>query len=149
MDSAMRISEAAGLAIHAVTVLARLGDGEPIKLSRLAELLRASEAHLGKVMHRLAQARVVSSRRGPSGGFTLGPRASELTLLDVYEMIDGPLDAGSCLMGYLACPFGGCILGDAVGSINSYVRDVLGRQKIDELADTSVRLPRLVAAERI
>ncbi|MDJ0762700.1 MAG: Rrf2 family transcriptional regulator [Myxococcota bacterium] len=134
MDSALKISEAAGLAIHAVTILARVGRGQPVKLSRMAGLLSASEAHLGKVMHRLAQAKVVTSRRGPSGGFTLGPRASEMTLLDLYEMIDGPLGENNCLMGYLGCPLGGCVLGDAVGSINAHVRQTLGSKRISDLA---------------
>jgi len=134
MDTALKISEAAGLAIHAVTILARTGGDEPVKLSRIARLLGASEAHLGKVMHRLAQARVVSSKRGPSGGFTLGPRAAAMTLLDVYEMIDGPLGESKCLMGYMACPLGGCVLGDAVQSINEHVRSTLGNQRISDLS---------------
>jgi len=135
MEGALKISEAAGLAIHAVTILARLGHGEPVKLSRMAALLNASEAHLGKVMHRLAQARVVTSKRGPTGGFTLGPRAEEMTLLDLYEMIDGPLGDNTCLMGYLGCPLGGCVLGDAVGSINEHVRKTLGNRRISDLAE--------------
>jgi Rrf2 family protein len=135
MDSALKISEAAGLAIHAVTILARLGKGQPVKLSRMAKLLNASEAHLGKVMHRLAQAKVVTSKRGPTGGFTLGPRAAEMTLLDLYEMIDGPLGEHTCLMGYLSCPLGGCVLGNAVGSINEHVRSTLGNQRIADLAE--------------
>jgi Rrf2 family protein len=135
MDSALKISEAAGLAIHAVTILARLGKGQPVKLSRMAKLLGASEAHLGKVMHRLAQSKVVASKRGPTGGFTLGPRAAELTLLDLYEMIDGPLGEHTCLMGFDSCPLGGCVLGDAVGSINDHVRNALGTQRIADLAE--------------
>ena len=136
MDGAFKISEAGGLAIHSVTLIARLGRDEPVKLARLAKLLKASETHLGKVLNRLAQARIVTSKRGPAGGFTLGPRAAELTLLDIYELIDGPIGESDCLLGYLACPLGGCVLGDAVAKINAHAREVLGAQLIIDLAAT-------------
>jgi len=135
MEGAFKISEAAGLAIHALTLITRIGNGEPVKLAKMAALLKASEPHLGKVMNRLAQANVVTSKRGPAGGFTLGPRADEMTLLDLYEMIDGPLGDNTCLMGYLGCPLGGCVLGDAVGSINEHVRKTLGNRRISDLAE--------------
>ena len=79
--------------------------------------------------------READAKRGPTGGFTLGPRAAEMTLLDLYEMIDGPLGEHTCLMGYLSCPLGGCVLGNAVGSINDHVRNTLGKQRIADLGD--------------
>jgi DNA-binding IscR family transcriptional regulator len=60
-----------------------------------------------------------------------------MTLLDLYELIDGPLSESSCLLGYLSCPLGGCVLGDAVHGINEHVRQVLGSQRIAELADVA------------
>jgi Rrf2 family protein len=137
MESALRISEAAGLAIHAVTIIARSSGKartEPIKISHIAELLGASEAHLGKVMHRLALAKMVTSKRGPDGGFVLGALASKTTLLDVYEMFDGPLGHTQCLLGYRHCPFGGCALGDAVIVANERLRTILGGKALSDLA---------------
>jgi Rrf2 family protein len=136
VESALRISEAAGLAIHAVTIIARKAGkagAEPIKISRLAELLNASEAHLGKVMHRLALAKMVTSKRGPDGGFVLGKLASKTTLLDIYEMFDGPLGHTNCLLGYRHCPFGGCALGDAITVANERLRSILGGKALGDL----------------
>jgi Rrf2 family protein len=134
MESALRISEAAGLAIHAVTIIARMSGTEPIKISRLAKLFNASEAHLGKVMHRLALAKMVASKRGPDGGFVLGTLAPKTTLLDVYEMFDGPLGHTKCLLGYRHCPFGGCALGDAVIVANERLITILGGKALSDLA---------------
>jgi len=132
-ECTLRISEAAGLAIHAVTALVNQEVKKPIKISELAVLLRASESHLGKVMHRLALARVVLSRRGPAGGFVLGPRAEGMTLLDIYEMFNGPISEDSCLLGYVSCPFGACVLGDAITQTNDLLKKILGSKKLVDL----------------
>ena len=105
----------------------------PVKISELAKLLRASESHLGKVMHRLALAKVVSSRRGPNGGFVIGQRAAEMTLLDLYEMFNGPISDESCLLGYPTCPFGTCVLGDAIAQTNERLKEVLSARRLVEL----------------
>ena len=125
MNSALKVSEAAGLAIHAASLLGRSKQDGPVKLSRLAKQLNASQAHLSKVMHRLVQAGVATSKRGPTGGFFLGPRADDMTMLDLYEMFDGPIGHHHCLMGLSRCPMGGCVLGDAISTANTLLRETL------------------------
>jgi Rrf2 family protein len=133
MHTTLNISEAAGLAVHAVSIIAKSGGQNPVKLSSLASMMNASVAHLGKVMHRLALAGVVTSKRGPSGGFTLGRRAGTMTLLDVQELFDGPLTCKRCLLGHESCPFGECLLGNTVDEVNAVVRRELGKKKIRDL----------------
>ena len=134
MDGALKVSDAAGLAIHAAAGVARHGADAPVTVSQLATLLEASAAHLGKVLHRLARARIVSSKRGPKGGFVLGPRAASATLLDVYELFDGPLGHSHCLLGLAACPFGACAPGHGIEQANEQLRTMLASQRIADLA---------------
>jgi len=133
MSKALKISDAATLAIHALTALAVTDSDDPVKLPKLAGLLRASEAHLGKIMHRLVQAELVESKRGPHGGFLLGDRALSATLLDIYEMFDGPLGHDTCLLGYEECPFGRCVLGNALHEMNELLYASLGGKTIGDL----------------
>ena len=133
MDGILKISEGANLAIHAVTILALAKGKRQVKISELSERLSASSTHLGKVMHRLAQARYVVSKRGPDGGFLLGPRAKEATMLDIYELMDGPMNEGACLLGFSSCPVGECVLGDALQKLGSDVRQTLVGIKIEEI----------------
>ena len=133
MGHAFKISEAASLAIHAVSIIAKQETSAPIKLSSLARTLDASVTHLGKVMHRLVASHVVTSRRGPLGGFTLGKRAGTMTLLDVQEIFDGPLSCDTCLLGKRACPFGECVLGNTPSSVDNTVRRELGTRRIIDI----------------
>jgi Rrf2 family protein len=131
--NAFRISEAAGLAIHAMTALARRAQEGPVKLQQLAAKLNASEAHLSKVMQRLSQAGLVASRRGPAGGFVLSAAGREASLLDVYQMFDGALSANTCLLGLKSCPFQRCVLGHALSRIDRLVREEFGSRRIGDL----------------
>jgi Rrf2 family protein len=136
MDSILKISEGANLAIHAITLLAVAQGRGQLKISDLSEKLDASAPHLGKVMNRLARAKYVVSKRGPGGGFVLGPRARGATMLDIFELMDGPMNESACLLGLDACPVGGCVLGDAIQNLGSYVRQTLAGIKIEDIGKT-------------
>jgi Rrf2 family protein len=107
--------------------------GEIMSTRRIASELKVSEAHLSKVLQRLGRLGLVRSIRGARGGFVLGRDAEEVTLLDAYEAIDGPLQPSSCLTQHRACQGHGCILEDMLVTINNDVRDRLSSQRVSEL----------------
>lgn len=128
----LRISEAASLALHTVVMLAARPD-RPVSTPEIASVFRVSEAHLAKVLQRLSRAGLVRSVRGPKGGFFLEREADELTLLDVYEAIEGPLPSSECLLGSPICGGEKCILGELLGSLNREVRDYLAGTTLSDL----------------
>jgi Rrf2 family protein len=91
----------------------------------LAERLKASEAHLSKVMRQLVKAELVCSVTGPGGGFELAKNPELITLLDIFEVIEGPLTDCSCLVGEPICGRMNCILGDMLSLVNKSVRGYL------------------------
>lgn len=127
----LRISDAATLAIHALALLADAT--EPVQVSRIAAPMGASTAHLGKVLQRLARLGVVTSVRGPRGGFNLARPARETSLLDVLVAVDGPIVEEGCLLGRPACHTPGAC---PVRGLNHQVRDlVVGKLGELSLAD--------------
>lgn len=136
----LRISEAAVLALHAAALLSR-APGEPRSTRELAEGLAVSEAHLSKVLQRMSRHALVRSHRGPHGGWTLAADPEEVTLLEVYEAVEGPLMPSVCLLERPRCPDGGCILGDLVGSVNTQVMDYLSSTRLSTLACTLTLMP--------
>jgi Rrf2 family protein len=86
------------------------------------------------VLQRLAKNGLVKSSRGPQGGFTLAKKSDAITLLDVYEAIEGPLRNSACLMRRKTCSKKTCILGDSISSMWSIFRKHLGSTKISDIA---------------
>lgn len=138
MSSIVRISEAASMALHAMVMLATSKD-EPLSVSTMAGALHGSEAHMAKVLQRLARAGYVRSARGPFGGYLLAREGDEITLLEVYEAIEGPLRESECLLAQPVCG-GECILGGLLSTLNSQVRDYLARMKVADLARSGLTM---------
>lgn len=134
MQHLLKISEAASLALHTMTLLANEPE-RTITTHEVAIRLKVSEAHLAKVMQRLGRAGLVRSQRGPRGGFSLGRPAEDITLLDVYEATEGTLEERRCLLGTPICG-GDCILGDLLQRVGGEVRDYFQSTRLADITDS-------------
>jgi Rrf2 family protein len=121
------------MGMHAMAFIASASRGGPVSVSTVARELGVSEAHLGKVLQRLARHGFLSSRRGPRGGYGLGRDPEEITLLEIYEAVDGPLVESTCLLERPVCTGSTCILGDLVASVNKQLRERLSSTRLSDL----------------
>lgn len=133
MPTVLRISDAASLALHTMGLLAA-HKGEVLATPAIAEQLEVSEAHLSKVLQRLSKLDLVTSVRGAKGGFRLDREPTSISLLEVYEAIDGPLRPSACLLGHRSCGGRSCILGDLLGTVNEQVARHFGSRTVADLA---------------
>ena len=88
-------------AISAVLCIAA-ARGEPVRAGAIADATGAPRNYLSKILHALARAGVLSSERGPRGGFRLAEPANQLTLADVAEPFER-LGQRRCLLGRPTC----------------------------------------------
>lgn len=86
----MRIQARVDYAIRAMAELATPHDG-PVKAEELATSQGIPAKFLRGIMTDLKRAQLVSSQRGPEGGFVLTRPASKISLADIFRAIDGPL----------------------------------------------------------
>ena len=129
MSKIINFSEASSLAIHAVVLIAQ-AKGEAVNVNSISDATGASRNHLAKVMQRIVKHGIVTSMRGPSGGFKLKNNASEVTLYDVYECIDGPIILEGCPLDRPICPFEKCIMGGIVNKLTNEMKTYLQKETI-------------------
>jgi Rrf2 family protein len=86
----MRISAKADYAVRAALELAA-AENPPVKAERVAEAQGIPLKFLENILVDLRQGGVVTSQRGPEGGYKLDRPADEITLADVIREVDGPL----------------------------------------------------------
>lgn len=91
----MQLSGQARYAIAGLFDLAYNGDGEPVQVRVVGERQGIPERYLEQIFRRLRRAGLVEARRGPGGGYRLARPAAEITLRDVVEAVEGPLDAAA------------------------------------------------------
>ena len=133
MPGLIQISEAASIGLHACLWLA----AQKGRLCRGAEICRRfgfSTAHSAKVMQALARAGLVESVRGPRGGTRLARDPGAITLLEVYENLNGPAAPGRCLLAPRFCAARCCPLGRELDRANRGLRDTLAKTTLLSLS---------------
>lgn len=133
MPCALRISEAASLGMHAMGLLSTR-EGQPMSARMVADRLGVSEAHLSKVLQRLKKVGLLSSTRGPKGGFRLIRDPEAVSLLEVFEAIEGPVEPANCLFGIPLCDGESCVLGKVIVDINNTLFEYLGEKTLADIS---------------
>jgi Rrf2 family protein len=133
MSNIFNISEAASLAMHAMTFMASQKECGPVTSKEMASTMNVSENHLSKVMQRLVKAGLADAHRGPKGGVNLARDSKDITLLEVYEAIEGKLVTLPCLLKTTLCRPGDCIFGDLLYSVNTKIKSYLAATRLSDI----------------
>ena len=131
MSRLIHISEAASLAIHSLALIASAK--ERLNARKIVEILHVSQNHLAKILQVLAKNEYLASNRGPGGGFILKKNASEVSMLEVYQLIEGSVDCQFCGITENTCPFITCIFGGKPDKLTNEFVDYLNNTKISDL----------------
>lgn len=82
-------------AVAALAELGRSGGSEPVPIGELARRRDAPVQFLEQLFAVLRRAGIVSSQRGVKGGYRFAREPSSVTVLEVVELLDGPLGRDS------------------------------------------------------
>src|ERR1700731_3103031 len=78
-------------AVLALAELARGAPSEPVPIGELARRREVPVQFLEQLFAVLRRAGVISSQRGVKGGYRFAREPSSVTVLEVVELLDGPL----------------------------------------------------------
>ena len=130
------LSQKARYALRALLHLVEHGDARTIQVGEMAEMQNIPRKYLEFIMVDLKKAGLVTSRRGPGGGYTLSRPATEISFVEVMRAIDGPIALVPCASEnfYARC-------GDCHDEATCAIRRVLARVRdsaVAILANTSL-----------
>ena len=92
----MKLPEGTEWVLHCAASLAQLADGDSASTAQLASYFGLPPAYLAKQLASLVRAGVLTGTTGPRGGFRLARPATDITVLDVVEAVDGGADPYVC-----------------------------------------------------
>ncbi len=96
-------SAATKYAIRALCHLARQPTGAPAQAREISEALDIPYHYLSKILQDLARKGLLSSTKGPGGGFRLNRPPAETSLYSLIEAVEGPISDDQCMLGLDAC----------------------------------------------
>ncbi len=111
-------------ALRALVELYRRGDATPVPIAELARRGGIPVQFLEQLFATLRRAGVLRSQRGVKGGYSYARPAGEVTVLEIVELLDGPLGQGAT----------GVFADAAVAA-----RTVLGASTVADVAEAEAR----------
>jgi len=136
----MRLSHLADYAVVLMTAAARREAGERLSATALSEETGVPLPTAQKVMGQLAAAGLLTSARGAAGGFALARPASEISLADVVEAVEGPIAMTVCSEGRTDCALDAhCRVKPHMGVVGNAVRGALGAVSLEHLSGSPAK----------
>jgi Rrf2 family protein len=93
----MMFSTRAEYGVRVMVELARRGGEEPVPLAEIADHEGLPVAYLEHLVARLRRAGLIESRRGAHGGYLLARDATEITMAEVVEALEGSIAPVECI----------------------------------------------------
>lgn len=131
MSKILNISEAATIAIHSMVLIA--ASDKRLNVGILARNTQFSRNHIAKVLNQLVKYGFLVSERGPDGGFNLAREADRISLLEIYESIEGSLDSSVCDSRCDLCLAYGCVFGGLSYKFQQEFRDYLRETTLKDI----------------
>ncbi len=134
------LSNTCKYAIRAVVYIAINEEkGKNLGIKQIAEDLNIPAPFLGKILQSIAKSKILTSAKGPHGGFSFLRPPDKVTLADIVHVIDGLDVFKECLVGLEICRNSEdgqeeCPFHQKSGPVQEKLLDLFATQTIGELA---------------
>ena len=93
----MKLTTKSRYGVRAIFDIAYHAGGMPAQIRDIAERQRVSPRYLEQIFQKLKKAGVLGSKRGPRGGYFLLKEPKDITIYDIIECTEGPIELVFCV----------------------------------------------------
>ncbi|MBI1341571.1 MAG: Rrf2 family transcriptional regulator [Terrimonas sp.] len=138
----MILSKTFGYAIRGILYIALVQKEErKVQIEEISEKLSVPRHFLGKILQELVRNGLLTSVKGPNGGFSLGENTLSKSLLDVYRTTDHIEQLTQCELRFNQCDkIHPCPLHDKVQQIREEFIALLSKTTINDLITGTKKL---------
>jgi Rrf2 family protein len=129
----MKVNRSIGYALLAIGYLVQHKDEEFVLSQKIAKAYYIPLEFLLKIMKQLVKANILSSKRGPHGGFCLARPSEDITMIEVIEAIEGPMAVSLGLGEQAPKDRFGAKADQVYNKVNTQARDSFKKVKLSDL----------------
>lgn len=129
----MRLTTKGRFAVTAMIDLALNNNAGPVTLADISERQKISLSYLEQLFGKLRRKALVTSVRGPGGGYNLANPTDQVSVADIIVAVDEPIDATQCGGKENCKDDKKCITHDLWTDLNKHIFEYLRAVKLSEL----------------
>jgi len=145
----MRLTTKGRFAVTAMIDLALNNGSGPVTLADISERQKISLSYLEQLFGKLRRGALVTSVRGPGGGYNLANATDQVSVADIIIAVDEPIDATQCGGKENCKDDKKCITHDLWTDLNRHIFDYLRAVKLSELVAKQLKKSSDVAVMQI
>lgn len=110
---------------YAIRIVACLAEHkEKLDAASISEKTGVTQRFSLKILNRLTKGNIVKSFKGAKGGYALAKAPEDITLLEIVELMCGPLNFSRCQgeEGLCTHPMGVCYFRDTFDEVSSFMQ---------------------------
>ncbi|MEN6371465.1 MAG: Rrf2 family transcriptional regulator [Armatimonadota bacterium] len=132
----MKLSTRSRYGLRAMLVLAMHEGSEPVMTKEIGEKQNLPVTYLEQLMLTLRKAGLVNATRGAKGGYVLSRNAKNISLAEIIEALEGPLDIADCADVPNCCQVPeACAFKDVFAKANKALYDVFDQISLAKIAE--------------
>ena len=137
----MRITQEADYALRIVCILAK--DNKMLDAKTIADASGVTPRFALKILHKLSVGNMVRSYKGANGGYELAIPADQISVKNIIELIDGPIEISKCMDSEHFCSRqgldkSGCVMHHIFSEISASLAKMLDSVRISNVIDAGV-----------
>lgn len=130
-----RLTNQGEYAIRMMVYLAAHPEDQRVSAQEIAEAQHIPQRFLRNIISEFAKRGFLKSYKGQGGGIELAPGAEQSTLLEIIEVVEGPIYLNTCIQGEDICEFSGtCAVHDVWHQAQESLREILGSRRLKDMA---------------
>ncbi|SKA81633.1 transcriptional regulator, BadM/Rrf2 family [Caloramator quimbayensis] len=99
----MKLSTKGRYGVKAMFEVALRYGEEPVSIKTISERQNISEYYLEQLFAPLRKAGLINSIRGAQGGYVLSKPPGEITVADILNVLEGPIEISECIDDEVTC----------------------------------------------
>ena len=144
----MRLTTKGRFAVTAMVDLAMRQTRGPVTLAAISERQSISLSYLEQLFGRLRRRKLVSSGRGPGGGYRLALPMQSVSVADIVIAVDEPLDATQCGGKENCADDKRCMTHDLWATLNKKMHEYLSSVSLADLVAQQANRPVAVLQDK-
>lgn len=135
----LKLTKKTDYALMAINYMSYRKDSFIANTKNIAETYNIPSELLAKILQKLAKTGIIVSQNGPKGGYSLAKDPSQITLGEVIQIIEGPIQIVHCIEGDTTCEQKEqCTIQSPLRKIEHHIVNYLESITIDQICNETI-----------